>query len=76
MLDHFSKQGNLRIDMPGIAYKTKGGTIIDGGIPELVEDLNGVPFADYSGVDCQIWKYFSCSDNDKSWLHKYVCILC
>jgi radical SAM superfamily enzyme YgiQ (UPF0313 family) len=51
ILDHFSKQGNLQIDMPGIAYKTNDGTIIDGGIPELVEDLNGIPFADYSGID-------------------------
>ena len=51
ILDHFSKHGNLRMDMPGIAYKTKRGTIIDGGIPELVEDLNAIPFADYSGID-------------------------
>jgi anaerobic magnesium-protoporphyrin IX monomethyl ester cyclase len=51
VLDHFAKQGNLRIDTPGIAYKTNDGTIIDGGIPELVEDLNGIPFADYSGID-------------------------
>ncbi len=51
ILDGFSKQGNLQLDMPGIAYKRNDGTIVDGGVPELVEDLNGIPFADYSGID-------------------------
>ncbi|MGO9532064.1 MAG: B12-binding domain-containing radical SAM protein [Syntrophobacteraceae bacterium] len=51
ILDWFSTHGNLHIDIPGIAYKTDGGDIVDGGVPELVQDLNAVPFADYSDVD-------------------------
>jgi radical SAM superfamily enzyme YgiQ (UPF0313 family) len=51
ILDSFSQQGNLQIDMPGIAYKTIDGTVVDGGVPELVKDLNGIPFADYSCID-------------------------
>src|SRR5208283_347309 len=51
ILDWFSGHDNLHIDIPGIAYKTDGGDIVDGGIPELVQDLDEVPFADYSDVD-------------------------
>lgn len=51
MLDWFSMHGNLHIDIPGISYKTSTGAIVDGGVPELVKDLNTVPFADYSGID-------------------------
>ncbi len=51
ILDWFSGHANLHIDIPGIAYKADGGGIVDGGIPELVQDLDAVPFADYSDVD-------------------------
>jgi anaerobic magnesium-protoporphyrin IX monomethyl ester cyclase len=51
ILDHVSVYGDLQLDIPGIAYKKDDGTIIDGGIPGLVKDLNLIPFADYSDVD-------------------------
>jgi radical SAM superfamily enzyme YgiQ (UPF0313 family) len=51
ILDHFSRQGNLRIDIPGIAYKSNDEAIVDGGVPKLVEDLDKIPFADYGDID-------------------------
>jgi anaerobic magnesium-protoporphyrin IX monomethyl ester cyclase len=55
ILDWFSTHRNLHIDIPGVAYKTDAGDIVDGGIPDLVNDLNLVPFADY--VDADFSKY-------------------
>jgi radical SAM superfamily enzyme YgiQ (UPF0313 family) len=51
VLEHFSKQRDLQIDIPGLSYKKHDGTIIDNGVPELVKDLNAIPFADYSDID-------------------------
>jgi radical SAM superfamily enzyme YgiQ (UPF0313 family) len=51
VLEHFAKQRDLQIDIPGLSYKKNDGTIIDNGVPELVKDLNSIPFADYSDVD-------------------------
>ncbi len=51
VLEHFAKQNNLQIDIPGLSYKNNDGTIIDNGVPELVKDLNSIPFADYSDID-------------------------
>jgi radical SAM superfamily enzyme YgiQ (UPF0313 family) len=51
VLQHFDKNKNLHIDIPGISYENDDGTIIDNGTPELVKDLNSVPFADYSDID-------------------------
>jgi radical SAM superfamily enzyme YgiQ (UPF0313 family) len=51
IVEHFVKNKNLRLNLPGIAYKNEDGTIVDNGIPELVSDLDNVPFADYDDVD-------------------------
>ena len=51
ILDGVSKQGNLHIDMPGVAYKASDGTIVNGGVPKLVDDLDTIPCADYSSID-------------------------
>ena len=51
VLEHFNTKKNLQINIPGLSYKKNGDTIIDNGIPELVKDLNSVPFADYSNID-------------------------
>jgi len=51
LLEHFDKSRNLQINIPGLSYKINNGTIIDNGVPELVKDLNSVPFADYSDID-------------------------
>ncbi len=51
VLEHFKKHRNLQIDISGISYKKDDGTIIDNGVPELVKDLNSIPFADYSDTD-------------------------
>ena len=51
MLKFFSEHGNLRIGIPGIAFRSKDGTIVDGGVPEGVKNLNEVPLADYRGLD-------------------------
>ncbi len=51
ILESVSKNGNLSIDVPGIAYKGSDGTVIaDGGVPELIDDLDTIPFADYSSI--------------------------
>ena len=39
------------IDVPGIAFKNEKGKIINPGVPEIVKDLNLVPFADYRGIN-------------------------
>lgn len=51
VLKFFSEHGNLRIDIPGIAYRRDDGTIVDGGVPEIVNNLNEIPLADYRGLD-------------------------
>jgi radical SAM superfamily enzyme YgiQ (UPF0313 family) len=51
VLEHFNKVRNLQVDIPGLSYKKNDGTIIDNGVPELVKDLNSIPFADYSDID-------------------------
>jgi len=51
VLDHFNKYRNLQIDIPGISYRKSDGSVIDNGVPEVVKDLNSIPFADYSDVD-------------------------
>ena len=51
ILDHFSKTGQLRMDIPGIAYRMKDNTIKDNGVPESVKNLDALPFADYSQID-------------------------
>jgi anaerobic magnesium-protoporphyrin IX monomethyl ester cyclase len=51
VLDYFQIYRNLQIDIPGIAYKKDDGTIVDNGVPELVNYLNSIPFADYSDID-------------------------
>ena len=54
VLHHFEQRRSLEIDIPGIAYRNKSnGTIIYNGIPELVRDLNVIPFADFTDVDYQ-----------------------
>lgn len=50
-LDHFDQYGNLQLDVPGISYKKEDGNIVDNGVPEIVRDLNSIPFADYSDID-------------------------
>lgn len=50
-LDHFDKYKNLQVDVPGLSYKNDNGDIVDNGVPEIVRDLNSIPFADYSDVD-------------------------
>lgn len=51
ILEHFDSNRNLQISIPGLSYKTDDGTIVDNGVPNLVEDLDSVPFADYSDID-------------------------
>jgi anaerobic magnesium-protoporphyrin IX monomethyl ester cyclase len=51
ILDHFAKNRNLRLDIPGLSYRNDDGSVKDNGVPEIVQDLNSVPFADYSDVD-------------------------
>jgi len=51
ILNHFNKYNNLHLNISGIAYEKEDGTIIDNGVPELVSDLDIIPFADYSGID-------------------------
>jgi anaerobic magnesium-protoporphyrin IX monomethyl ester cyclase len=51
VLDHFAKNGNLHLDIPGLSYRNAAGEIVDNGVPEIVWDLNSLPIADYSGVD-------------------------
>jgi len=51
ILNHFSKNGNLHLNISGISYRKEDGTIIDNGVPKLVSDLNIIPFADYSDID-------------------------
>lgn len=51
VLEHFNEYRNLQIDIPGICYKKDDDTITDNGVPELVKDLNSIPFADYSDID-------------------------
>lgn len=51
ILDHFSKYENLHLDTPGLSYRDSDNVIIDNGVPEIVNDLNSIPFADYSDVD-------------------------
>lgn len=56
VLKFFSERGNLRIDIPGIAYRRNDGTIVDGGVPEVVNNLNDIPLADYRGLDLSGYK--------------------
>jgi radical SAM superfamily enzyme YgiQ (UPF0313 family) len=51
VLKLFSEHGSLSIDIPGIAYRREDGTIVDGGVPEVVNNLNEIPLADYRGLD-------------------------
>jgi len=51
ILDAFASTGKLHLDLAGIAYRNDAGEIVDGGPPELVDDLNGLPAADYEGVE-------------------------
>jgi anaerobic magnesium-protoporphyrin IX monomethyl ester cyclase len=51
VLDHFDNNRNLQLDIPGLSYRNNDGNIIDNGVPEIVLDLNSIPFADYSDVD-------------------------
>jgi radical SAM superfamily enzyme YgiQ (UPF0313 family) len=51
VLDHFSRRGDLRVDAPGIAYRTVDGTLVDGGAPDPVNDLGAIPFPDYRSFD-------------------------
>jgi radical SAM superfamily enzyme YgiQ (UPF0313 family) len=60
VLEHFDKKRNLQINIPGLSYKKKDGTIIDNGVPELVKDLNSVPFADYSDIVFSKYGYKYC----------------
>ncbi|MBN1363945.1 MAG: B12-binding domain-containing radical SAM protein [Syntrophaceae bacterium] len=50
-LDHFYKYGNLQLDVPGLSYKKDNGDIVNNGVPEIVRNLNSIPFADYSDID-------------------------
>jgi radical SAM superfamily enzyme YgiQ (UPF0313 family) len=51
VLRHFKKNKNLEVKIPGIAYKKGDGIIVDNGPPELVSDLDLIPFADFSSID-------------------------
>ncbi len=50
-LDAFEENGFRLRDVRGICYKRPDGQIVDCGDPELVTDLDSVPYADYSSVD-------------------------
>jgi len=58
VLDNFANNSNFHIKVPGIAYKMRDGTIMGGGVPELVTDLDAIPFADYSSVDLSKYSGF------------------
>ena len=51
VLAHFERTGNLRVDLPGICYRRPDGSIADNGVPEVVRDLDALPFADYGDID-------------------------
>jgi anaerobic magnesium-protoporphyrin IX monomethyl ester cyclase len=51
LLDAFEKNGNQLSDVRGICYKRPDGSIVDCGDPELVGDLDSLPFADFSWAD-------------------------
>ena len=51
ILEHVARTGDLRIDLPGISYRRRDGSIADNGVPELVRDLDSLPFADYGELD-------------------------
>jgi radical SAM superfamily enzyme YgiQ (UPF0313 family) len=51
VLEHFSKYGNFHVDIDGIAYRLEDGSVRGGQVPAMVNDLDRVPFADYSGID-------------------------
>ncbi len=51
ILRHFDKTGNFELSLPGICYRKADGSVMDNGVPELVVDLNSIPFADYSDID-------------------------
>ena len=51
VLKHYAETKKLQLNIPGIAYKNDEGSIIDNGVPELVHDLNSLPFADFSSID-------------------------
>jgi radical SAM superfamily enzyme YgiQ (UPF0313 family) len=49
---------NVRGDnlCPGIAFRSKDGSIIDGGPAPLIESLDALPFADYSIFDLSLYE--------------------
>ena len=50
-LDAFQKNGNRLSDVQGICYKRADGSVVDCGDPELVDDLDTLPYADFSWAD-------------------------
>jgi anaerobic magnesium-protoporphyrin IX monomethyl ester cyclase len=60
VLDHFDKNRNLHLDIPGLCYRKDDGTVVDNGVPEIADDLNSIPFADYSNIDFERYgnKYY------------------
>lgn len=56
LLKFFSKYNNLCINIPGIVYRGKEGVIVDGGIPDVISNLNDIPLADYSDLKLSEYK--------------------
>lgn len=63
-LDAFEKNNFRLCDVRGFCYKKSNGRIVDCGTPDLVKDLDSLPYADYSGVDLERYS-----------LHNRICLM-